>query len=30
MPTPVKVTAGPFVFDARLEDELAPKTRQCL
>ena len=26
MPTPVKVTAGPFVFDARLEDELAPKT----
>ncbi|MEM8665654.1 MAG: DUF3830 family protein [Pseudomonadota bacterium] len=26
MPTPVKVTAGPFTFDAQLEDEAAPKT----
>ncbi|MEO1103787.1 MAG: DUF3830 family protein [Pseudomonadota bacterium] len=26
MPTPVKVTAGPFNFAAQLEDEAAPKT----
>ncbi|MEM9223470.1 MAG: DUF3830 family protein [Pseudomonadota bacterium] len=26
MPTPVKVTAGPFTFGAQLEDEAAPKT----
>ncbi|MEM0908973.1 MAG: DUF3830 family protein [Pseudomonadota bacterium] len=26
MPTPVKVTAGPFSFDAQLEDEMAPNT----
>lgn len=26
MPTPVKVIAGPYTFDAQLEDEAAPKT----
>ncbi|GAB5376010.1 MAG: DUF3830 family protein [Acuticoccus sp.] len=26
MPTPVKVIAGPYAFDAQLEDEAAPKT----